>query len=185
MHSASKTHITLAVTILIAMLWPIAKGALMARIVILPRLASILEHNWIEVATLCFDLNGPWQMARNAESLALCINRGTLHLSNDLARGVVDDDVESVIRTNAIFIALVLYDVHRAPSRCESRRRVDGLEDTQTKSCGANYWDTALPADGTGADDVPLFAQVAVVALGVIDHVLYIHRLPVVEVGEL
>jgi hypothetical protein len=32
---------------------------------------------------------------------------------------------------------------------------------------------------------VPLFAQLTVLALGVINHVLYIHRLPVVEVGEL
>lgn len=75
--------------------------------------------------------------------------------------------------------------MHRAPSLREARGGVDGLEDGEPEGRGADFGDPAFVGDALGACDVCLFAQIAVLAFGLVHEGLHIHGLPVVEVGEL
>jgi hypothetical protein len=78
----------------------------------------------------------------------------------------------------------VLDNVHGAPAGCEARGGVDGLEDAETESSGSDLGDAARPDNLVASDSVCLLAQLAVLALGVIDEGLRIEVCLVLEVLE-
>jgi hypothetical protein len=181
---AVKSHISLPISILISMPRPTAKRALMP-LVILPRLIAILEHHRIIITSLRLDFYRIRQMARNTQTLSNRINILALHTSNDFLLGVVNNDVECVLVADAVFVALVLNNVHGAPAWCEAWGGVDGLEDGEAEGGGADFGDAAFVGDGAGSSDCGFFTEITVLAFGVFDDGLHVHCFPVVEVGEL
>jgi hypothetical protein len=155
-HLASKSHVTLAVTVLISVTRSVAESALVASIVVLPRLATVLEHHRVVVTTLGLDLNSVGQVAGDAQSLGLRVDGSALNRSNDLLLRVVDDDIECVFTADSVLVALVLYDVHGTPAFREAWGRVHRLEDAETKGSGADLGDTALPCLSLSSGDFGL-----------------------------
>jgi hypothetical protein len=181
---AIEPHISLPVPILKSMLLPISKRTLMPRIIILPRLVSILERNRIVVPALCLNLHRIRQMARQTQRLASPVNRLLLRQPNNLFRRIIHDNIKCVVRPNAIFVALVLHDVHGAPAGCETRSWVDGLEDAEAESCGADFGNAAGVFDAVKRG-LLFFAELAVFSVpGFVDEALDVEVFPVVEVFE-
>ena len=56
------------------------------------------------------------QIAIDTQSLTRSINKLLRNLSDGFVAGVINDDIEIIICTNAILIALVLLDMHSAPA---------------------------------------------------------------------
>jgi hypothetical protein len=162
---ASEPHVSLSVTILEPVPWTIAESALVRGFVVLPCLVSILEYDWVGITSLGLNLNGPRQMAGYAERLGVAVDWLLLSESDDLACCIIHNDIKGVICSNAVLIALVLDDVHGAPSGSEAGRRIDGLENAEAKGSGANLGNAACVRDSAALGVLFLLAQVAGVSL--------------------
>jgi hypothetical protein len=181
---AREPHISLPIPILKPMLLPIPKRTLMPRIVVLPRLISILERNWIGIPTLCLNLHGIRQMTSQTQRLTAPIDRLLLRQSNNLLCRIIHDNIKRVVRANAVFITLVLYNVHSAPAGSEARGWIHGLEDAKAESRGADLGDAAGVFDAAERSFL-LFAEFAVLSVsGFVDEALDVEVFPVVEVFE-
>jgi hypothetical protein len=178
---ASESHVSFTVAILEPVPGTIAKSALVRAVVVLPRLVSILECDWVEIASLGLNLDGPRQMAGNAEGLGVGIDGLLLSETNNLACSIIDDGVKGVICSNAVLVALVLDHVHGAPSGSEAGRGIDGLEDAEAKGCGTNLGNAACVRDAAALRVLSLLAQVAGVSLRSVDELFHVEVFPVVE----
>lgn len=149
-----------------------------------PRLIPIPKHHRIPIPASRLNLNLIRQMALHPQRLRDRINSPALHRRKDLMQRIVNNDVERILRANAVLITLVLDDVHRAPTGCEARVCIDGAEDTQAVGGCAEFRDAAFVHDASAEIRFALLAEVAVGAGGVGDEGLHVERVPVVEVGE-
>ena len=160
-------------------------SALMIRPVIaVPRLARILELDRIGIFSRRRDVNRIGQITIHRERLRRRIDGRLGHESDLVLVGVVDQDVEGVVGSDAVLVALPLHDVHGAPPGRVGRLR-HRLVVADAEERGADVWDTASPEQFLVCAQLAAGAEFPGVVALLGDQGVEVERFPVVDVGEL
>lgn len=86
----------------------ITEIALVGTVAALPRVAAIRELNWVGITARRSDNHHVGQLAAHAKRLRVGIDRGQLHVADFFLGSIIDDDIEFIIGTDSVFVALML-----------------------------------------------------------------------------
>ena len=128
------------------------------------------------------------QIAIDTQILTRIINRLLRNLSDGFVAGVINNDIEIIIRTNAILVALVLLDMHSAPAWRIAGAINKGVAVETEAVVDARPGDAADPAEALSARSPA--AEIAFVLTGVgvgigVGVGFDVEGVPIVDVGEL